>query len=353
MKKRILSLLLIAGMITAGCGNQEMSEMPESQISEEAAVEDTENIAENVESTEENETEEEEGKISEVAESKEAAFSFAEFENLEFYFASGAGGWRTVMQIENDGSFYGQFSDSDMGSVGEGYPNGTVYLSEFEGKFTEPVKVNDYTYSMEVEEINYGEKFDTEEIIDGILYCYGDAYGLAGAEEILIYLPGAPTNELPEAYMSWVRNTMENPETLELPFYGLYNVKEENGFSSYDIGSRIDDLIASTEQWSDTVKASLENDPLSQTDMNIKSKELYDMWDAALNTLWDSLKEKLPENEFSVLLDEQRAWIKEKEAAVEAEGAELEGGSLQPLVMNMKAAEMTEERVYELYEFLP
>lgn len=340
MKKRMLLLFLVVGMIAAGCGKEEMSETPEIQSSEKADTE-SEEIEDEAETTRE-----------EAVESEEEILSFSEFENLEFYFASGAGGWRTVMQIKEDGSFSGQYSDSDMGSSGDEYPNGTYYFCAFEGKFTQPVKVNDYTYSMEIEEISLANEAGTEEIIDDTLYSYSEPYGLDGAEEVLIYLPGAPTTELPAEYMSWVRNDMENPDVTQLPFYGLYNVTEQNGFSSYDISGRIDDMMAATEEWALTVRASLENDGLTQADMNEKSKELYDIWDAALNTLWTELKEQLPEDEFQVLLDDQRLWIADKEQAVKDAGAEVEGGSLYPLVVNMKAAEMTEERVYELYELL-
>ena len=86
--------------------------------------------------------------------------------------------------------------------------------------------------------------------------------------------------------------------------------------------------------------------------MNEKSKELYDTWDAALNTLWDALKNDLSEAEMDALLKEQREWIADKEAAVKEAGEEVAGGSMQGMVMNLKAAEMTEERVYELYELL-
>lgn len=212
--------------------------------------------------------------------------------------------------------------------------------------------MNDYTYSMQIEEISYAKELGTEEIIDGTLYCYSNAYGVDDAEEILIYLPGAPFAELPEEYRSWVRNDMVDTEALELPFYGLYNVTEQNGFSSYDISNQIADMMAATEEWALTVRASLENDTLNQTDMNIKSKELYDIWDAALNSLWAEVKERSSEEEFQNLLDEQRAWIEEKEQAVKAAGENVAGGSMQGMVMNLKAAEMTEERVYELYEML-
>ena len=156
--------------------------------------------------------------------------------------------------------------------------------------------------------------------------------------------------ELPEEYRNWVRNDMADPDSAELPFYGLYNVKAENGFSSYDISDQMRDLMDITKQWSDTIKASLENDDLNQAEMNEKSLELYNTWDAALNTLWAKLKEELPEDQMNDLLKEQRAWIAEKEQAVEDTAAEVKGGSMEPLVRNNTAAELTEKRAYELYE---
>ena len=344
MKKRIVLLFMITGIMITGCGAKEPNTMQEAPVQEIVSEEKVQEV----------EKEEEKGEIEEVQETAQETERnlFAEFKDLEFYFASGAGGWRTVLQIEEDGSFSGQFSDSEMGSVGDGYPSGTYYVSDFEGKFGDPVMVNDYTYSMEIEEIHYQKEVGAEEIIDGILYCYSDAYGLTGADEMLIYLPGAPFKQLPESYQMWVRNDMTDAEAAELPFYGLYNEKEENGFSSYDISNRIDDLMEATEEWSLTLKASLENDNLNQLEMNMKSKELYDVWDNALNTLWQELKNELSENEFSKLLEEQRVWIKEKEKTVEEAGKEVEGGTIYSLIVNMKAAEITEERVYELYELL-
>ena len=52
------------------------------------------------------------------------------------------------------------------------------------------------------------------------------------------------------------------------------------------------------------------------------------------------------------LLDEQRAWIKDKEAAVQEAGKEAEGGSLQPLLENTEAARWTRERTYKLLNIL-
>lgn len=114
----------------------------------------------------------------------------------------------------------------------------------------------------------------------------------------------------------------------------------------------VDEYMASVKEQSDALKYSLENDMLSQIELNEKANELYELWDGALNYLWGELKSTLPEDEFAKLLEEQRAWIADKEARVAEAGKEVEGGSLYPLVTNTEAAAITEERVYELYEML-
>ena len=55
-------------------------------------------------------------------------------------------------------------------------------------------------------------------------------YGLENAKEVLIYLPGAAAEDLPEMFRSWTHAPSEGA----LDFYGLYNVEEALGFSGYD-----------------------------------------------------------------------------------------------------------------------
>jgi len=126
--------------------------------------------------------------------------------------------------------------------------------------------------------------------------------------------------------------------------YVVENITSEN--------KNLDDYMTSVKESSDAIKKSLENDALTQTDMNIKSQELYEIWDEVLNYLWGELKNSLPDEEFVKLQDKQRIWIAEKEKEVEEAGKEFEGGSIYPLVVNREAARITEERVYELYELL-
>ncbi len=140
---------------------------------------------------------------------------------------------------------------------------------------------------------------------------------------------------------------------------GKNDVKESNGSQTMDSEKDSDieirdwdNYMTSVREESDRIKVSLENDELTQTEMNIKSQELYELWDGALNDLWSELKLSLSEEEFSKMQDEQHAWIAEKEKSVEEAGKEAEGGSLYSLVVNMEAAKITEERVYELYELL-
>ena len=152
-------------------------------------------------------------------------FSFADISSLEFWYGSGSGAWRTILYIHKDGTFEGEYTDSNMGNREE-------YVCNFTGKFTEPVKINDYTYSVKLEQMEYKEEPGTEETIDGIRYIYEIAYGLDDAYELLFYLPGAPVEKLPQGYQNWMRGYGDTIDT-QLPFYGLYNIDGETGFSSH------------------------------------------------------------------------------------------------------------------------
>ena len=120
----------------------------------------------------------------------------------------------------------------------------------------------------------------------------------------------------------------------------------------YDISNQLDDYMASIMKQSALIKYSLEQEALTQADMNVKSQELLSLWDDALNYIWSELKIRLPEAEFAKLQDDQRSWIAEKEAALEEAGKEFQGGSVYALIVNSEAAKMTEERVCLLYTLL-
>jgi hypothetical protein len=113
---------------------------------------------------------------------------------------------------------------------------GEYYLSNFSGQFKNPVKVNDYTYSLTISNLEYEKEVGTKEQKEDFLYIYSEAFGIANTEEILLYLPEAPHSELPEDYKSWVmyQITHDPENTEELGFYGLYNEDTQCGFYSYE-----------------------------------------------------------------------------------------------------------------------
>lgn len=154
-------------------------------------------------------------------------FSFADIADREFWFGSGAGAWSTVLHIHEDGTFEGEYLDCDMGSY-------EYYLCDFKGKLSEPRKVDAYTWSVKIDSLELADEPDTSEVKDGWTYHYSGPYGLTDAEELLFYLPGAPIAELPTEFTNWARGYSDRIGTHALlPFYGLYNVNGEQGFSSY------------------------------------------------------------------------------------------------------------------------
>ena len=283
-----------------------------------------------------------------------ASLTFADLSDLEFTFSSGAGGWRTALEIDADGTFRGLYTDSEMGDVGENYPNGTYYISEFSGRFEAPEQVDDHTWRMAVAELNYAHPLG-EEIEDGFRYVYTEANGIAGAGEMFAVAPGTPLEVLPEFYLMWAGyyDLTQTTDTV-LPFWGLYNAVTESGFVSY-APPTVADLVRQEVEWAALAAAELETqlqNAQTQQEMNIASGDLYKVWDTALNTVWQLLRQALDEQTMQQLTAEQMTWITEKEAAVAAAGADYEGGSMYALAVNAEAAEWTQQRVYELAVYL-
>lgn len=160
-----------------------------------------------------------------------AQLPFTEAQN--FTFMSGAGGWSTMLTINPDGSFTGNYYDSDMGDSGDGY-DATEYVSTFHGKFKNIQKKDDYTYVMQIDTLETEETQDTwiEETEYGkVRYVASAPYGLDGGTNFELYLPGTPVSSLSTEYIDWVRMPMALDEgATTIPGYGFYNVEEKDGF---------------------------------------------------------------------------------------------------------------------------
>lgn len=153
------------------------------------------------------------------------------FERLpeNFWFASGAGGWGTEITLNPDGTFTGDYHDSDMGDTGDGFPYGTIYICRFNGKFSQPEPVDDYVYLMRLEYIEADEEPDIVTYEDGVRYITSYPYGFDDGDEFLVYMPDTPVSCLPTEFMSWCESKIRL--TLPSNYYGIYNINGMQGFN--------------------------------------------------------------------------------------------------------------------------
>lgn len=163
-------------------------------------------------------------------------------ESAEFAFLSGAGAWQTAMILHRDGTFTGQYHDSEMGDMGEGYPNGTVYICTFSGKFENIEKIDEFSYKMTLTEIITENEEGEEWIENEIRYVAAGPHGLNDpinaqeCREFIFYLPDTPVDQLNEEFLSWwpYRYLPEEEAKTTLSCYGILNVTALTGFFATD-----------------------------------------------------------------------------------------------------------------------
>ena len=168
----------------------------------------------------------------------EAAKIFSEAAG-EYYFASGAGAWSTDLTLNEDGTFDAQYHDSNMGESGDGY-DGTTYFGICSGQFTITGKVDDNIYEMTMEITDHSpldeEYIETYEYDDGTSYnnrmVYSEVYGIDDGTTFWLILEDAPTDELPESFISWMSMSRAWGDNIPafLPFNGIYNIDGDAGF---------------------------------------------------------------------------------------------------------------------------
>ncbi|MFR6344247.1 MAG: hypothetical protein ACLUO4_05290 [Christensenellales bacterium] len=154
---------------------------------------------------------------------------------MDLVFASGVGGWSSTLTLKQDGTFTGSYHDSEMGSTGDSYPGGTVYVCEFSGSFTDIKKVDDYNYTMKLDQVKSQKEANEEWIEDGVRYIASRPAGVEEGENFTLYFPQTPTEGLSEDFLSWwpKRFDLDNKPTT-LSCYGLFNEKTGFGFFSED-----------------------------------------------------------------------------------------------------------------------
>lgn len=120
----------------------------------------------------------------------------------DLFFNSGVGGWRTYLRLNRDGSFTGEYSDFNAYAEDD-FPKGTVTICEFEGKFTNIQRMDQYHYTMSLEKL---EILDIPEmwIENGYRFLKEDEpYGLENGEKFILYMPETPIEQLSEDFLIW------------------------------------------------------------------------------------------------------------------------------------------------------
>lgn len=114
-----------------------------------------------------------------------------------------------------------------------------------------------------------------------------------------------------------------------------------------DSAQHILTLIREAEEQDALLKAALRED-LTQTEMNLRAQERFEVWDACLGAMWSDIESGLSTEDRQRLQTEQEQWLLERELAVNELEKEYEGGSILGLLVNQEKADRTRERVYQL-----
>lgn len=152
----------------------------------------------------------------------------------QFVFSSGVGAWGTVINLNSDGSFSGEYHDSEYGEQGEGYSNGMRYISEFSGRFSQAEQIDTYIYSIKLENFETATTPGNVYYENDIKFVCTEPYGFDGSQEFLLYTPGIAIDELPENFKMWLQGFLDVENTEILPYYGIYNVDTGETFIRYE-----------------------------------------------------------------------------------------------------------------------
>ena len=346
--QRRISIVLIAValVLVAGCGVYFLVNRSGADTTvDEARTNNTKDVGDTTD------TNKAENDTTETTKANDSTITFEDLAKYAYSFSSGAGGWSDDFDIEKDGSFHGSYHDSDMGDTGDDYPDGTIYYCEYEGHFENIQKVDEFTYKMHMKDITILND-DKESIEDGVRYIPLTPYALSNADVVEIYMPGKPVSEINEEVRTWLfipyqdqQDTLEN--------MALVNVNENQGITSSTRMTPKEDAESTYNTYKESYDyyAGLLSEAATTVDMVDATSNQIRVSDECLNYIWRLIKYNTDEATFNKALEEQRQWLKDRDASAERATAEHLGGSQAAVDYNDIYATMTMERCKELLKY--
>jgi uncharacterized protein YecT (DUF1311 family) len=97
--------------------------------------------------------------------------------------------------------------------------------------------------------------------------------------------------------------------------------------------------------------------PQTQTDMNTCADQDFAKADEELNSVWEDAKTNSENDDETgeqskALQDAQRNWLAYRDSECIVEGLAAAGGSMQPMLISSCKAQMTNDRVKQLHEYI-
>ncbi len=156
------------------------------------------------------------------------------FQKIPQHFSFSGKSWSTNFDLNLDGTFTGKCYDLDKSSWEDDsdWDSSSIYYS-FDGKFSIPAKIDEYTYSVNLEYLNAKEMPEDKYYEDSTQHIYSKVYGFDDSNEFMIYLPKTPTSILPEDCLSQISFLIKNNVLSDVNAI-IYNINGKECFVGFD-----------------------------------------------------------------------------------------------------------------------
>ena len=118
------------------------------------------------------------------------------------------------------------------------------------------------------------------------------------------------------------------------------------GISAFSSNSYETDLVGRMKVLEEKLQTKIDSGV--SVDMSNIITELSEGWENELNTVYSLLMEKLPKEEKIKLENEQKEWLKNRNIKAKKEAKQVEGWTLQPVLLEGSVRAQNKERAIEL-----